>query len=140
MRRFNIPLDSPTINFNDKELLRKACYQYLKQFGIKKNVFAPAFEKGYQEHTNYKEQIKLKGDEIIKKALTKNPLGRSNGKILVVLAGRPYQTDPLINHKTPEILADLGVDVITDDCVPSQHKGKMSDLHILTQWAYPNRL
>ena len=43
---------------------------------------------------------------------------REAGRLVILLMGRPYHLDPLINHGVPQILVDLGVDVITEDAVP----------------------
>ncbi len=39
-------------------------------------------------------------------------------RLLVVLCGRPYHIDPLINQKIPQILTGFGVNFITEDAVP----------------------
>ena len=40
------------------------------------------------------------------------------GKYAVVLASRPYQNDPLVNHHLPEMFTDLGIPVLTADSLP----------------------
>ncbi|HCF57913.1 MAG TPA: hypothetical protein DFS52_07970, partial [Myxococcales bacterium] len=63
-----------------------------------------------------------------------------SGELLILLIGRPYHVDPLINHKITEMIADLGVSVITEDCLPLEQRSDLSKTGILTQWAYPNRM
>ena len=36
----------------------------------------------------------------------------------VILASRPYQNDPLVNHNLPEMFTSLGIPVLTADAVP----------------------
>lgn len=36
----------------------------------------------------------------------------------VILASRPYQNDPLVNHSLPEMFTSLGIPVLTADAVP----------------------
>jgi len=132
-KSFNIPFDQPTFNFNDAELVRKACFNYLKQFGIKKTIVNGAIKKALEAQAEFKWQIKKKGAEIISDA-------KKAGRMLVVLAGRPYHTDALINQKTPNALSDLGVDVITEDAIPDKESGKLSELQIISQWSYTNRI
>ena len=45
----------------------------------------------------------------------------------------------LIQHKVSDMLADMGVYVITDDIVRGR-KAADEDAHYLPQWAYPNRI
>ena len=41
-----------------------------------------------------------------------------NDGFAVVLAGRPYHNDPLVNHELPELLVSMGVPVLTADSLP----------------------
>ena len=130
--KYGVPLDSPTIAFNDKLLLERSCYKYLRSFGVKKSIFKKAFQKALNKQKEFKLQVRAKAAEVIKKA-------KEEDRLLIVFAGRPYHADPLINHKTPEILAGLGVDMVTEDAV-QELENQLSDLQVLTQWSYPNRI
>jgi predicted CoA-substrate-specific enzyme activase len=132
-KNFNIPFDQPVFNFNDIELVKKACFNYLKQFGIKKQVVYKAVTKALVAQREFKQQIKIKGAEIIAEA-------KENNRMLVVLAGRPYHTDSLINQKTPNVLSHLGVDVITEDAIPDEKDSELNNLQIISQWGYTNRI
>ncbi|MFA5902386.1 MAG: acyl-CoA dehydratase activase-related protein [Desulfobacula sp.] len=130
--RFDIPLDRPVITFKDKKMLKKACFSYLEQFRIKRAVMDKAFEAALDAQEQLKEMIRDKALEIVEKA------GR-NKSLLIVLAGRPYHADGLINHKIPEILTGLGADIITEDAL-SADGDSLRDVQVATQWAYPNRI
>jgi predicted CoA-substrate-specific enzyme activase len=130
---YNTPIDSPTFNLSNPELLLKATTKYLKPFGIKEKTIKNALAKAIAAQRLFKTQVLEKGREIIKEA-------EKNKRLLVVLAGRPYHVDPLINQKTPAALADLGVDVITEDAVPNDYNIKLNDLQIISQWLYTNRI
>ncbi|PLX03882.1 MAG: hypothetical protein C0594_09880 [Marinilabiliales bacterium] len=132
-KKHKVPLDNPVISFRNNELLQKAIFKYLKGLKIKKTVYTRAFEQAVQTQKKYRDKIKTEGAKLIKKA-------NDNNEMLIVLSGRPYHIDSLINHKTPEILAELGANVITEDALPVMQDEKLSDLHIITQWAFPNRI
>jgi predicted nucleotide-binding protein (sugar kinase/HSP70/actin superfamily) len=70
--------------------------------------------------------------EIIEKA-------RASNRLVVVLAGRPYHVDTLVNHKIPEALADMGVDVITENTIQLDPGQALDHPLVLTQWEYLNR-
>jgi predicted CoA-substrate-specific enzyme activase len=133
MGNHQIPLDTPTFNFKNEKLLLKACEAYLKKFNVKEKTIRNALVKALEAQRFFKKQIRDKGAEVIRQS-------RKNNRLLVVLAGRPYHVDPLINQKTPEALADLGADVITEDAVPLDNKIKLNDLQIISQWSYTNRI
>lgn len=129
--KYGIPVDAPTVNFNNKKLLKKTCVRYLKKFNFTKKQVEKAIQQAQNEQDIYKQQIKNRASEIIQHS-------KDNDQFLVVLAGRPYHVDALINHKTPQIFSDLGVNVISEDSVPDLIDS--AEYKVLTQWAYPNRL
>jgi predicted CoA-substrate-specific enzyme activase len=129
--KYGIPFDSPTVNFNDEALLYKTCRKYLKSIGISAGVIKKAFKAAVTAQKEYRSKIAVKAMEIIEKSKHEN-------KLLVVLAGRPYHADPLINQKTPDIIADLGANVISEDSLSAYLD--VMDLQIIPQWAYPNRI
>lgn len=130
--RFGIPLDQPAITFQDEKLLAQGCRAYLAGLGVPAAQFERAFALALQAQTAYKDGVRAAGAEVVARA-------RAAGRPLVVLAGRPYHVDPLVNHKLPEAIADLGIDVLTEDSVPLAPGQTLGDPMVLTQWAYLNR-
>jgi len=129
--KYGIPFDSPNVNFNDEALLYKTCKKYLKSIGIDSKTIKLAFQAALNAQKEYRSKIAVKAMEIIEKA-------KHDNKLLVVLAGRPYHADPLINQKTPDIIADLGASVISEDSLSAYLD--VMELQIIPQWAYPNRI
>lgn len=130
--KFGIPLDMPAITLQDEKLLRKACYQYLVGLGVSARTFRRAFARAIEAQQEFKEEVRAISADILDKA-------KADGRLVVLLMGRPYHIDPLINHKIPEILTNLGIDVITEDSVPIAPNQTLDNKHILTQWANVNR-
>jgi predicted nucleotide-binding protein (sugar kinase/HSP70/actin superfamily) len=131
-QRFGIPLDRPVVNFNDETLLRKTCLKYLKRFNIKKSIADKAFKLALRTQKEVKDRIRTKALKLVDQA-------EKNQSLLIVLAGRPYHSDGLINHKIPDILTGFGADIITEDAVPSDEES-LKDVHVVTQWSNPNRI
>jgi len=127
------PLDSPVINFNDLKLLEKQIVGYLKSLGVKKSVAKDAMWAALAQQRQYEMDIKHKAKEIYSESQAK-------GHITLLLAGRPYHTDPLIQHKLSEMIASLGVDVISDDIVRKDNKTSCGETYLVKQWAYMNRI
>jgi len=128
-----IPFDNPVVNFNDIALLRKSLQKYLKQFKISHFKVNQALEKALLAQTRFKKELKQQGEIIIREAKEQN-------RLLIVLAGRPYHLDPLINHKTPEVLSALGADVISEDAISFDKNLKSEPGQVLMQWSYPTRI
>jgi predicted CoA-substrate-specific enzyme activase len=130
--RYGIPFDQPAVTFQDEALLRKDCRAYLLGLGVPAARFERAFGLALAAQAEYKTQVRAAGAEVVEQA-------KAEGRLVVVMAGRPYHIDSLVNHKLPEVLADLGVDVISEDCVPLAPDQTLDNPMVLTQWAYLNR-
>jgi len=130
--KYEIPLDMPPVNFNDKKLLKKTCLDYLASLGVPHGVSVRAFDKAQESQKQFKGQVRSVAAEILENA-------KEEGRPVILLMGRPYHIDPLINHKIPDILINFGLDVITEDSVPLEEGQRLDNRHVMTQWEYSNR-
>ena len=131
--KYGVPIDYPVINFTDIKLLKKGCINYLQSLGIVKKIATKAFTAALNAQAEFKQALYNKAVEVLNNA-------KQTGRDVFILAGRPYHSDSLINHKTPEILNALGCDVITEDSVLGSINQLSPELQICSQWSYPNRL
>lgn len=129
--RWGIPLDSPVVSFADERLLEKACYRYLRTLGTDRETFRKAFAEARASQAAFKEKLAARAREIIRRA-------SDEGRTTIVLAGRPYHTDSLVNSKVPEMLAEMGANVLSEDSVSGLTP--LPGLQVLPQWTYPNRI
>jgi predicted nucleotide-binding protein (sugar kinase/HSP70/actin superfamily) len=130
--KYKIQLDMPPVNFDDKKLLRKTCFDYLASLGVPHGVSVRAFDKALESQKKFKGQVRSVAAEILENA-------KEDGRPVILLMGRPYHIDPLINHKIPDMLTDFGLDVITEDSVPIEDGQTLDNRHVMTQWEYLNR-
>ena len=90
-----------------------------------------AAKKAYEEQDNYRKKVIAKGNEIIEKA-------EKEGKLIFVLAGRPYHIDPEINHGIDKLISGFNVAIISEDVVSP--RVEKFNTHVLNQWTYHSRL
>ncbi|MBW7885467.1 MAG: CoA activase, partial [Caldilineaceae bacterium] len=128
-----IPLDSPPVTFGDHELLRRICANYLSGLGVSRSTIDRAFELAMAAQQRYKADVRAAALAILERA-------RVEGRLVVVLLTRPYHLDGLINHRVPDILADFGVDIITEDAIPLEHGARLDNRFAVTLWEDTNRL
>ncbi len=128
----NIPIDSPAINFKDQKLLYKQCKELLAGWGIDESTIKTAFDKAGKEQEAFEQALATYNEKLLQET-------RNKGMLTILLAGRPYHTDPLIQHKVSDMITDMGVNVITDDLVRNMDI-ETSGTHFVTQWAYANRI
>jgi len=122
----------PFINLNDKKSFVSQMYDELKDIGISRSEIKAAADAAFCERARVKEDIRNKGEEVIKWL-------KDNGRRGIVLAGRPYHIDPEINHGIPDMIVSQGFAVLTEDSVA--HLGKLQrDIRVVDQWAYHTRL
>jgi len=132
--RYGIPLDCPVVSFRVRALLEKQLYSFFKGYGIARKTISAAVKKGREAQQRVREAMYQRAGALIEKARTEN-------RFAVIVAGRPYHADPLVNHGLPEMLAGMGVDVIPESAVPVAKDGHtLKDIKILSQWAYTNRI
>jgi predicted CoA-substrate-specific enzyme activase len=130
--RWHVPFDQPEFTYADEKLLQKNCYSYLHGLGIDRYTFKRAFKLAVKAQMDYKNAVRREAERVIQEA-------RAAGRQFIVLLGRPYHIDPLINHRIPDMITDFGMDVITEDGIPLPEGETLDNQNVLTQWAYPNR-
>lgn len=129
-----IPIDSPAITFKDKKLLERQCGEYLKALGVDGKVIRKALTKANQEQKDFQ-------DKLLTASLGGYMQAHEKGELTILLAARPYHSDPLVQHKISDIIASMGVNVISEDIVRNDDMadiGEQSDL--VKQWSYINRI
>lgn len=131
--RYGVPIDSPVVAFRDVTLLKKQLHRFLKKFGIGKRRVDEAVEQGIEEKRELQREMHRQAARVMEQAAERHAF-------CVVVSGRPYHADPLINHGLPELLAGLGVDVIPGSAIPLAADRGLKGVSVLTQWAYTNRI
>ena len=131
--KHNIPFDSPTISFKDEKLLRKACIEYLTSLGVDKKTVLSALQEALSEQNTYKMLMTIQSLQTLEDAIIEN-------RMVILLAGRPYHIDPLVEHQVAQAICDMGVDVITEDVSTLSGEDVYDKLNAVSQWSYPNRI
>ena len=98
----------------------------------KKKELMEAAKKAEEEYQNFKNDICKKGKEAVEYIDKHNLKG-------IVLAGRPYHSDPEINHGIDTLITSLGLCVLTEDSVANQVEAKRP-LRVVDQWVFHARL
>ena len=130
---YGIPIDAPVVSFQDEQMLIASCVAYLGTLDVPRGVAKKAVEEAIRTQKEYIETLELRGLEILARA-------QEEGRMVIMLAGRPYHTDPLIEHKISNAIAEMGVDVITEHAAIHSGQDVYGELNAVTQWAYPNRV
>lgn len=134
--KFGIPLDAPVITFSDEKLLRGGCREFLRALGVPEAVFESAFSSALSARECFERELYERAKKILENA-------RREGRMVILLAGRPYHSDPLIQHKISDLAAEFGADVITEDIVRFCGDGggnAVAGINGVLQWTYVTRI
>ncbi len=111
---------------------KKMCDILAKYFeGISLSEVKAAADAAYKAHQDYRERVIRTGKEIIAAA-------RREGRMIIVLSGRPYHIDPEINHGIDRLIAGFGTAVISEDVISGEVE--KPHVNVLNQWTYHARL
>ena len=132
------PIDSPVINFAQSKALEKQIVDYLKKLGVDRKTARKALREALYAQSAYSAEIKMKAWEILNQ-------NEEKPRLTILLAGRPYHTDPLVQHKLSEMIANLGVNVISEDIARGSSDNNdaynsQPETYLVKQWAYMNRI
>ena len=128
----DVPIDAPVFSFKDEKTLYRQCRRYLLGLGVDESCIRSAFAEAIKAQEDYEHEVVEINRRIYAEALE---LGRP----VILLAGRPYHTDPLIQHQLSDVAASLGAYAITED-IARELDVPMGETHILAQWSFPNRI
>lgn len=127
-----VKVDSPVISFRSSDLVLKQLLEYMQPLGFPKKLIREAHQKAVQEYDRFAQRIRELNEATFRKS-------QEEGRMCIVLAGRPYHTDPLIQHKVSEMITKLGVDVLTEEIARGMNIGEKESF-ILKQWTFVNRI
>lgn len=129
----DIPVDAPVINFKEESALLKGCGEYLATLGIDKTTIKKAVKTALRAQEKFETDLRTLNREVFESAKTEK-------KLTILLAGRPYHTDPLVQHKLSDMISDMGVTVLTEDIVRNDESIGIREAHLVSQWSYINRI
>lgn len=110
-QRFEIPFDAPLFHWYEEEDRNRQLTQYMKDtFDIEKEKVLSAIRQGDEAEKKFHCKLEAEGKRVLDKV-------KREGKYAVILASRPYQNDPLVNHELPEMFTRLGIPVLTADSI-----------------------
>ncbi len=108
----DVIFDTPIFHwFAEKDRKIQISNYVSETLGVTKEEAEAAFAEGEKALLTFRDTLKKRGEEIINEV-------HENGSYAVVLAGRPYHTDPFICHDIFKRFEDKGVPVLTVDSLP----------------------
>ncbi len=112
LQREGVTYLKPYVNLSERKHFPERIFSYLYEYypSLTKKQVKKASDKAFDEYQKYRESIYTQGDNIVKKA-------REEGKTIIVLSGRPYHIDPLINHGIDKLIVGYNCAVVSEDVI-----------------------
>ena len=133
LKNTDIKFLNPFLPFDAKNLTKRILeLDEFKEYNFNKKELMEAAKKAEEEYQHFKNDIYEKGKEAVEYIDKHNLKG-------IVLAGRPYHSDPEINHGIDTLITSLGLCVLTEDSVANQVEAKRP-LRVVDQWVFHARL
>ena len=118
--RGGVPFDAPLWHWYTEKDRDRQLTAYMKEtFGLDEGLVRRAVAAADAAQEAFKNQLKAAGAAIIEDV-------KAAGKYAVVLASRPYQNDPLVNHELPDMFTAMGIPVLTADSIPGTEEIDLS--------------
>ncbi len=124
----------PYVNLSERVHFPEKIYEYIVEYypDISFSEVKKASNIAYDEYHKYLDIIERKGLDIIAES-------RKENKTIIVLSGRPYHVDPLINHDIHKLILEYNCSVVSEDII-AKLENKPEPSHVLNQWTYHSRL
>ncbi len=131
IRSGQVDYRDPFLNLADHKSTATNLYECFKDLGVTKAEVKRALAAGYQELDRFHQMVHNWGEDTL-------TMLKQKGEHGVVLAGRPYHLDPMINHGISQMITAAGFHVLTEDSIA--HLGDVQGLRVVNQWSYHSRL
>jgi predicted CoA-substrate-specific enzyme activase len=111
-RRWDTAFDTPIFHwFTQKNRTRQICDYVRTVFGLPEHIVRGAIAQGDAALALFQKELTGEAKRVIAYA-------EKEGRFAVVLAGRPYHNDELVNHDLSSYFTRLGIPVLTVDSLP----------------------
>lgn len=119
--RFGIPFDTPLFHWYSETDRNRQLARYMQEtFDVPPKLTREAVGQADEAMRSFRATLQDAGAAAMEDA-------RRRGAYAVVLASRPYQNDPLVNHDLPRLFCEQGIAVLTVDSVPGINEVDLSE-------------
>ena len=111
-RHYGVPLDQPVFHWFNEKLRRSQTLEWFHtHWGLDKKLLNKAITEGEKALKTYRSTLLEEGQKILENV-------RKQNSFAVVVAGRPYHADVLINHNIASHFTAMGIPVLTTESLP----------------------
>ncbi len=132
--RFGINFDHPIFHWHNEKLKSKQAVDWLNEtFGIDRKTALKAVEAGNRASGEFRNRMTYEGEKVLKSL-------EGTRKFAVVLAGRPYHSDMLINHNLSNYFTSQGIPVLSLDSLSAVNSEDVEKIRMETTITFHTRM
>ncbi len=122
--RYHVVFDTPVFHwFTEKDRKKQICQYACDTFGISEKDVEDAFSQAEAAITSFRTTLVSRAQEILDEV-------KDTHRFAVVLAGRPYHTDPLVSHDISRLFTRQGISVLPVDSLPGLREENLKNTRI----------
>ena len=111
-RRWEVPFDTPMFHWHRESDRKRQIAAFMAEtFGIEGAIQEEAYRQAEAALMEFRRRLHVEAERILDQVTRE-------GSFAVVLAGRPYHTDPLVSHDLSRSFTRAGIPVLTVDSLP----------------------
>lgn len=115
-RRHGVPFDRPMFHWMDERTKTRQIEEWAtKTFDIPRATIRTALGAAADAQQTFVDAMHMRGAEVLAEL-------EGTDRFAVILAGRPYHSDALVNHDLAATFVELGIPVLTVDSLPELNK------------------
>ncbi len=123
-KRYHIPFDTPVFHwFTKKNREQQICRYAQDTLHVSAKEAEAAYAQAERALLAFRKRLRKRSEEIIAAA-------RRNHTFAVVLAGRPYHTDPFVSHGISKLFTQKGISVLPVDSLVGLEKEELKNTRI----------
>ncbi len=119
--KHGIPFDTPVFHWVDKKARIDSIVAFFNgTFGLPEETVRDAIDQGDRALAEFHRILEEEGQKLL------DSLGE--GEFAIVMAGRPYHSDPLINHNLSDYFTRDNIPVLPLDALPGLHETRLDSV------------
>ncbi|MDC7219769.1 MAG: acyl-CoA dehydratase activase [Spirochaetales bacterium] len=119
--KHGIPFDTPVFHWTDKKARVDSIVDFFNStFGLPDQTIRDAIAQGDKALDAFHQAMEEEGQALLDSL--------EEGEFAVVMAGRPYHSDPLINHNLSDYFTRDNIPVLPLDALPGLHKSRLDSV------------
>jgi predicted CoA-substrate-specific enzyme activase len=138
-RRSGVVFDHPMFHwFDDVSRRRQVADWVLSTFGLPEQMTNLAIDEGDSAQNGFREELVRRGSALLARLEDEERAGRPG--FAVVMAGRPYHGDFLVNHDLDRLFTRQGIPVLPVDALPGLDEVDLSATRVETTTPFHTRM